>query len=96
MHLSEHLNVAVELFEVRTGEHGLRHMLRNGHKPKGTREAVGVEFRKVLDMCRGEKGAEMRKNAEYMKAQFFLSWGPDGVSRRQFNAFLAKYGIDLI
>ena len=36
-------------------------MLRNGFAAKGTREAVGKEFREILDACRGEQGEEMRK-----------------------------------
>lgn len=94
-HLSENLNIAFELVEVRTGEHGMKPLHRNGRKPKGTREAVGIEIREVLDACRGEKGAELRKNAEEMKAKFRKSWKPDGVGRKDFNAFLDKYGINL-
>lgn len=74
----------------------MKPLFRNGRKPQGTREAVGVEIREVLDACRGEKGEELRKSAEDTKAKFGRSWGPDGVSRKDFNAFLDKFGIDLL
>lgn len=91
-----HLNVAFELIEVRTGEAGMMPLLRmNGRKPKGTREAVGAEIREVLDACREEKGAELRKNMADMKSKFGGAWGKDGHSRRDFNAFLDKFGFDL-
>ncbi|KAH9476166.1 UDP-glucosyltransferase 45 [Psilocybe cubensis] len=94
-HLSENLKVAFELLEVRTGERGLKPLLRNGRQAKGTREAVGIEIRDVLDACRGEKGAELRKNAQAIKAKFDKTWQADGISRKDFNACLEQYGIHL-
>ncbi|PPQ70942.1 hypothetical protein CVT25_013291 [Psilocybe cyanescens] len=91
-HLSETLKVAIELIEVRTGEKGLKPLLRNGRKPKGTREAVGIEFRETLDACLGERGQELRRNAQDIKTLFAKSWGAGGISRQEFDAFLKKYG----
>lgn len=94
-HLTENLKVAFELIEVRTGDNGLKPLLRNGRKSKGSREAVGIEIRQVLDACRGQKGEELRKNAEAMKTKFKETWEANGVSRGKFQAFLDKYEIQL-
>ncbi|KDR69167.1 hypothetical protein GALMADRAFT_145572 [Galerina marginata CBS 339.88] len=90
-HLTENLNVAIELIEVRTGEHGLKPLLRNGRAAKGTREAVGLEIREVIDSCRGAKGKELRKNAEDMQSKFAEAWQDNGISRKELRAFLGKY-----
>ncbi|KDR73135.1 hypothetical protein GALMADRAFT_721979 [Galerina marginata CBS 339.88] len=90
-YLTENLNVAFELIEVRTGERGLKPLHRNGRAAKGTRDAVGVELRDVIDACRGEKGEELRKNAEDIKAKLFEAWQEDGVSRKELQAFLENF-----
>ncbi|KAF8911626.1 hypothetical protein CPB84DRAFT_1842107 [Gymnopilus junonius] len=89
--LAEELHVAFELVEVRTGETGMRPLLRNGRTAKGTREAVGLEFRKVIDDCRSEKGFEMRRNAENIKVKLLEAWKENGKSRQELSAFLDKY-----
>ncbi|KDR78382.1 hypothetical protein GALMADRAFT_138474 [Galerina marginata CBS 339.88] len=90
-HLTENLNVAFELIEVRTGENGLKPLLRNGRAAKGTREAVGVEIREVIDSCRGQKGKELRENAEEIRTKFAEAWQENGASRKELHTFLAKY-----
>ncbi|PPQ89308.1 hypothetical protein CVT25_000375 [Psilocybe cyanescens] len=95
-HMTENLNVAFELVEVRTGENGLKPLLRNGRKAKGTREAVGVEIREVIDACRSAKGDELRKNAQALKIKFAEAWAADGVSKKEFRAFVEKYGLNLL
>ncbi|PPQ87580.1 hypothetical protein CVT25_006080, partial [Psilocybe cyanescens] len=56
-HLSTNLHIAFELIEVRTGAHGMQPVLRlNDRAPQGTRGAVGIEIRAVLDACRSAKG----------------------------------------
>ncbi|PPQ92738.1 hypothetical protein CVT25_015359 [Psilocybe cyanescens] len=87
------LKVGVELIEVRLGEEGMKPLLRNGRKAQGTREAVGKELREVLDLCRGEKGREMRKNVQAIKAQFAECWRTGGTSRQEYDAFWKKYGV---
>ena len=65
VHLTENLNVGFELFQVRTGD-GLKPIARRkgglgvNNTPEGTREAVGVEIRHIIDLTRSEKGWEMR------------------------------------
>ncbi|KAF8908227.1 hypothetical protein CPB84DRAFT_213525 [Gymnopilus junonius] len=90
-HLSENLNVAIELIEVRSGEHGLKPLYRNGRTARGTREAVGIEIREVLDTCRSHKGEQMRTNARGMKQRFAEAWDNDGLSRKELRAFLDEY-----
>jgi len=66
-------------------------VLRNGVAAKGTREAVGKEFREVLDACHGEHGEELRRNAEEMKWKYQGAWDEDGEAKRGLNAFLERY-----
>ena len=89
-HLTENLNVAFELFQVRTGE-GLKPLARNGLAAEGTREAVGIEIRQTIDLCRSEKGQEMRRNAEQLKVKFAQTWEEDGMARQEIRKFLHKY-----
>ena len=91
-HITENLNVAFELVQVRT-RHILQPMHRNGLAPQGTREAVGIEIRQTIDLCRGEKGQEIRKNAEEFKVRFAKAWDDDGPARREMHDFLAKYEL---
>jgi len=89
-HVTENLKVAFELFQVRTGE-GLKTIHRNGLTPDGTREAVGLEIRQTIDLCRSEKGQELRRNAEKLKAKFAKAWDEDGAARQEMRKFLLKY-----
>ena len=66
-------------------------MLRNGIAAKGTPEAVGKEFREVIDACRGEQGEEMRRNAEELKQKFAKAWEDGGEAKLELNAFLERY-----
>ena len=94
-HLSENLNVAFELFQVRTGN-GLKPLARNGLAAKGTREAVGIEIRQTIDLCRSEKGRVMRSNAEKIKEKFAKAWEDDGAARQEIRNFLHKYASALL
>ena len=66
-------------------------MLRNGLAAQGTREAVGKEIREVIDACRGERGAELRRNAQELKRKFQKAWDDDGEAKGALNAFLQLY-----
>jgi hypothetical protein len=66
-------------------------MHRNGLTPAGTREAVGIEVRQTIDLCRSEKGQEVRKNAEKLKVEFAKAWDEDGPARQEIRKFLRKY-----
>lgn len=89
-HLSENLGVAFELVEVRTGN-GLQPLCRTGQAPQGTREAVGVEIRTVIDASRGQQGAEMRKQAEKIKVKFAEAWEGGGTTKSAIRAFLNPF-----
>jgi len=90
VHLTQNLNVAFELFQVRTGG-GLKPLARNGFVPKGTREAVGVEIRETIDLSRSEKGQEMRSIAKQLKVKFAQTWEENGMGRQEIRKFLDKY-----
>ena len=89
-HLTETLNVAFEFFQVRTGQ-GLKPLHRNGLAPTGTREAVGIEARQIIDLCRSEKGQELRSNAKKLKVMFAKAWEDDGAARKEIRNLLHKY-----
>ena len=77
---------------MRTGD-GLKPLARNGLVAEGTREAVGIEIRQTIDLCRSEKGEEMRNNAEQLKVKFAQTWEEDGMAREEIRKFLYKYSI---
>ncbi|KAF9557510.1 UDP-Glycosyltransferase/glycogen phosphorylase [Agrocybe pediades] len=87
----DNAGLGIELLQVRTGEHAKKPLRRNGKGAAGTREAVGTEIRDVIASCRGEKGAQIRKNVENMKNKFLGSWETEGEARKEFNRFLSKY-----
>ena len=70
---------------------GLRPLARNGLAADGTREAVGVEIRQTIDLCRSEKGQVMRSNAEQLKVEFEKAWEDDGTARQEIRKFLLMY-----
>ena len=89
-HVSENLHAGFELFQVRSGD-GLKPLHRNGLTPAGSREAVGIEVRQIIDLCRSEKGQEIRNNAEKLKVEFANTWEEDGTAREEIRKFLHKY-----
>ena len=90
-HLTENLNVAFELFQVRTGN-GLKPLARSGLTPEGTREAVGIEIRQTIDLCRSENGQVMKNNAEQLKLKFAKAWeDDDGAAKLEIRKFLHRY-----
>ena len=86
----ENLHAGIELFQVRTGD-GLKPMYRNGITPVGSREAVGIEVRETIDLCRCEKGKEIRSNAEKLKVEFAKAWEEDGAARQEIRKFIQMY-----
>ena len=89
-HVTENLHAGLELFQVRSGE-GLKPLYRNGLTPAGSCEAVGIEVRQTIDLCRSEKGQEIRSNAEKLKVKFAKAWEEDGAARQEIRKFLHKY-----
>ena len=94
-HLTENLNVAFELFQMRTGEGLNLPIHRNGLTPQGTRTAVGIEIWQSIDLCHSEKGRKLTKNAEKFRVMFMKACDEDGAARREIRNFLYKYTWDL-
>ena len=90
-HVTENLHAAFELFQVRSGEEGLKPLYRNGLTPAGSRKAVGIEVRQTIDLCRGEKGQEIRSNAEKLKVKFAKAWEENGAAKQEVRKFLKEY-----
>ena len=87
IHMSENLDIAYELIEVRHGT-GLGKIYRNGRTPIGTIDAVKAETREVLDRAFGEDGAKKRENLLAFRKPLQTAWAEDGVARRDVEAFL--------
>jgi hypothetical protein len=52
---------------------------------------VGIEIRQTIDLCRSEKGQELRRNAEKLKVKIKKAWEEDGAARQEIRSFLHKY-----
>ena len=53
---------------------------------------MGVEVRQTIDLCRSEKGLEIRGNAEKLKVKFANAWEEeDGAARQEIRKFIHKY-----
>ncbi|GJJ14086.1 hypothetical protein Clacol_008343 [Clathrus columnatus] len=76
MNLTLNLKVAYQLLEVRVG-HGLKPLYR-GYQPKGTKEAIEEEFRRVLGDAFGQDGEIKRKVALDMSKKLRETWQEGG------------------
>ena len=89
IHLSETLNIAYELVEVRNGK-GAGPIYRNGRVPVGTIEAVKNEMRDVLERAFGEDGAQKRARLEVLRQTLQLAWSDSGVAKSDVETFLEE------
>ncbi|KAI0371038.1 UDP-Glycosyltransferase/glycogen phosphorylase [Pilatotrama ljubarskyi] len=87
IHMSETLQIAYELIEVRTGA-GLKPIYRNGRVPVGTIEALKEEVRDVLLKAFGEDGAKKRERLLALRERVIHEWDEGGASLRDVTAFL--------
>lgn len=87
IHLTDHLDVAYELLEVRHGT-GLGPMFRTGKTPTGTLAAVREELGKVLECAFGEDGVAKRKRLQVLRASLDRAWAEDGVARAEAESFM--------
>ncbi|KAF8572743.1 glycosyltransferase family 1 protein [Ramaria rubella] len=85
------LDVAFEMFEVRTG-YGLK-PLRRGVTPAGTIEAVENEARDIILRLRGPEGVRKRKNAELLRDKLRGEWAEGGDARKNLQRFLNKFCV---
>ncbi|PIL36221.1 hypothetical protein GSI_01882 [Ganoderma sinense ZZ0214-1] len=87
LYLTDHLNVAYELIEVRNGS-GLGPIYRNGKKPTGSIEAVQAEVRDVLDRAFNEDGAKKRASVQALQKTLQAAWSDDGTARKEVETLL--------
>ena len=85
-YLTLNLDVAFEIFEVRTGP-GLR-PLHRGVRPTGTIEAITAEARNVLERARGPEGERKRRNAQAMRHKWKKEWEEGGDALINLRKFL--------
>ncbi|KAJ7726853.1 hypothetical protein DFH07DRAFT_235594 [Mycena maculata] len=90
-HVTQNLNVAFHLIEIRTGQ-GLK-PLHSGRVPVGTRAAVGAEFRRTIDECRGKVGIEKRQSVGRIRDELDKAWSDGGSSQLAMRAFLSKHVV---
>ena len=90
--LSSVLDVAYELFEVRTGENGLKPLHRLGRAPIGTLDAVRDETRVVLEKAFGEDGARKRANLEKLQEVISGSWDEGWPAKKDMRRFVSTLG----
>jgi hypothetical protein len=69
---------------------GLNPLYGSGYKPQGTRTAVGIEIRKVIDESRGEIGKEKTRNAMALQNELGKAWKEDGVGRDEMRKLLVQ------
>lgn len=81
VYLTEKLDVAYELLEVRVGL-GLKPIFRNGKVPTGTIEAVRKEAAQVLDNAFDKDGERKRVNLEKLREVVLGCWEEGGSSKR--------------
>ncbi|TBU34160.1 hypothetical protein BD311DRAFT_840885 [Dichomitus squalens] len=86
-YLSEDLDVAYELIEVRNGT-GAGKIFRNGRVPIATIDAVKAEMGEILDRAFGEDGRRKRENLQRLRKTLQEAWSEHGVARREVEAFL--------
>ncbi|KAH9934153.1 UDP-Glycosyltransferase/glycogen phosphorylase [Fomitopsis serialis] len=89
IHLSCNLDIAYELFEVRT-ENGLRPIHRTGRAPEATVESVKREAKEVLQAAFGEDGERKRRNTQKLRAALGEAWTDSGRATKELRAFLSS------
>ena len=52
---------------------------------------MGIEVLQIIDLCRSEKGQEIRNNTEKLKVKFAKAREEDGAARQEMRNFLDKY-----
>lgn len=92
-YLTHTADVAFELLEVRTGEHGLNTILATGKKATGTLDAFRVELEKLFNDMKGEPGLRKRANAKRRQADLAMAWTEGGPARVAFQRFCLQYGL---
>ncbi|OJT15058.1 UDP-glycosyltransferase 88A1 [Trametes pubescens] len=87
IHLTDHLDVAYELLEVRYGT-GLGPIYRTGKTLTGTLAAVREELSRVLECAFGEDGEAKRRRLQVLRTSLDRAWAEDGVGREEVVSFV--------
>ena len=88
--LSQILDVAYELFEVRTGELGSRAICRLGTFPIGNDGAILGEASEVLEKAFGEDRMRKIEKAREMRKASVDGWNEGGSSRLDLQRFVGE------
>lgn len=80
LHCAVNLEIAFELFEVRSGNALKVH--RTGKTHTGTVDAVRAEAAKVLEQAFGRDGEQMRRNIVELREAATMAWAKDGPARK--------------
>ncbi|KAJ8495343.1 hypothetical protein ONZ51_g1760 [Trametes cubensis] len=98
VHLSDNLDVAYELLEVRLGA-ALEPTFRTSRELTGTVDAVTTEFRDVLARALGADGGAKRARLQGLRERLRDAWAQDGqgddekgVARREVESFFGRAG----
>jgi len=92
VYMTESLDCAFELLQVRTGL-GARPPCRGG-KVEGTPEAVAAEFKQILVDLKGKVGDCKRKNLHALNQQFLEALKHDAEAETNLRAFLKWAGAE--
>ena len=89
-HLTQNLDVAYELTEVRSGVHAKKPLYRTGKTPTGTPESIKAELYHILDLAFGEDGKKKRANMEKLRDAVAHAWTEEGKSSQTLSQFLSS------
>lgn len=89
IYMTDVLQIAYELIEVRSGKYAHQPIFRNGRKPVGTMDAMKDEIRDILQKAFGEDGAKKRQRLLALQERVNRDWDEGGPSLRDATAFLA-------
>ncbi len=90
IHLTDNLDVAYELMEVRSGL-GLKPLYRNGKTPVGTIEALKEEARDTLSKAFGEDGAQKRAKLLELRQAILAEHEDEGLAKRDLEALANSF-----
>lgn len=82
------IDVAYELFEIRSGESGLKTIYRIGKAPEGTVEALRPEASDVIAKAFGEDGERKRAKMQQLKTAVMQAWTENGPAKVALESFL--------
>ena len=88
MVLTDQLDIAYELVEIRTGDHANKPVCRSGKIPVGTVDAIRAEAEDIFARAFGADGERKRANVTKLQEATKMAWAEGGSSLRGINNFL--------